>query len=368
MNRKLAFLTGLAIIAVVLNHATRWGLILQFGWQGQLSPRAIIPDQSQASGLSYYSLVAIQQLCYFGVPAFLFISGFFIAYTAQGTNNGRVSWKVVRTRIYKLFWPYIIWSVAVFIVEGFQGRTFSIDAYFVQLLTGKTLGPYYYVPMLCQLYLLSPFVCRLGKDHPYALLALAGMLQLVCLGYYYLKLGGADLPGAPLENGWLFIWYILYFPLGVVVGFRLKSFQTVITRYRGLLAMLTVVLGATSILEAEWLYHATGNFEATHDMLKLSTNLYATVFILALLAFDWRASGLLQAVNRIGAKSYGIYLLSPAVFFIFAQVMNRFVPVLLSQPLVMILAFTTAGIGGVALAMEFIARSPLRSAYRYLFG
>jgi hypothetical protein len=48
--------------------------------------------------------------------------------------------------------------------------------------------------------------------------------------------------------------------------------------------------------------------------------------------------------------------------------MKRFVPALLSQQLVMILVFTSAGIGGVVLAMDFIAHSPFRFAYRYLFS
>lgn len=364
MNRKVALLSGFAIIAVVVSHAARWAYAALFGWQGELSP-VLTPSLSQAAGLGYYSLAFIQQLPYFSVPAFLFISGFFIAYAAQG---GVVSWKMLRTRIYKLLWPYFIWSLVVFILQAFQGRTFSVGEYLVKLLTGKTLGPFYYIPMLIQFFLLSPFLYRLGKKHPVVLLTSAAAIQLMAVGYYYLVLGRANLPAEVINYTCLFVWYMFYFPLGLAAGLRLKSFQSMLARYRKPLMLLTIVFGVLSILEGELLLRATGHFELSHDMIKLSTSLYAVTFILTFLSLNWGTNRLVQIVNQFGLKSYGIYLLSTAVLFLLAHIIARVAPQLLSQSLIMTIVLTVAGLGVVTLVMDGVARSRLRFIYRYLFG
>ena len=180
-----------------------WAYAAMFGWQGEISS-SITPNLNQAAGLGYYSLALIQQLAHFSVPAFLFVSGFFIAYAAKSANNA-MSWKMLRVRIYKLLWPYFIWSLAVFILQAVQGRPFSVGEYIAKLLTGKTLGPFYYVPMVIQLYLLSPVLYRLGKKHPAMLLASSAAIQLMAVGYFYLVLGQANVQTQVMNYDCLFI-------------------------------------------------------------------------------------------------------------------------------------------------------------------
>ena len=366
MTRKLALLNGLAILAVILNHAARWGLISMFGLVEEASP-AIAPGPGQTSGLGYLSLVAIQQLCYFSVLAFLFISGYFMAYAANA-GDGRISWKVVRSRIVKLLWPYLIWSVIVFALDAVRGQVYTPGEYLFNLVTGKTLGPYYYVPMLCQFYLLSPFICSLGKQRPKLLLAIAGAIQVIGLGYIYYKFTGLNPLGSALDYSAIAIWYAFFFPLGVVVGFHLKTFQTWLARWRQWFLVLAIGWGAASIVESEWLYRVLNNFEDGHGMLKVTTGLYALCLILTLIAYDFNATRVTRLLNRLGTKSYGIYLLSPALLYFAARFLGRFIPQLEAQPLILVVVLAATAIGGTLLVMEFVARSPARSAYRYLFG
>ena len=275
--------------------------------------------------------------------------------------------KVIRTRILKLLWPYLIWSIAIFVAEGVLGTTYSVSEYLVQLLTGKTLGPFYFVPMLFQFYILSPVICRLGKSHPVALLSIAAGLQLAGLAYVYVELGGLPVPGAN-DYLWLFVWYALYFPLGVVAGLQLRSFQAIIVRFRWWLAAATAGFAVASILEAEWLYRTAGDFWLAQGMVKISTVLYAVAFILTFLAFDWSPNKLWQGVSWIGQRSYGIYLSSSVVLYLFAHLISRFVPQMLSQQLLFAEILTFMTVVFILMGMTMIARSPLRPIYRYLFG
>ena len=78
MRRQIPILRGLAILAVVYNHATGWGYTAMFWWADRYRQVGSLPNYDQMGSLPYYVLAVIQQLAQFSVPAFLFISGFFI--------------------------------------------------------------------------------------------------------------------------------------------------------------------------------------------------------------------------------------------------------------------------------------------------
>ena len=147
-------LNGLAILAVVLNHASGWGYTAMVYWADRYRP-VISPNFDQVWGFGFYGLIIISQLTLFSVPAFLFVAGFFIAYASRADPRG-LSWKTVQSRITKLLIPYLIWSVFIFAENALQGRVLSVADYVLQLITGGATGAYFFVPVLFQFYLLSP--------------------------------------------------------------------------------------------------------------------------------------------------------------------------------------------------------------------
>jgi len=337
-----------------------------FWWAHRYRP-VVSPNFDQLGSPTYYGLVLVQQLALFSVPAFLFISGFFIAYAAHGDARG-LSWKVVRARISNLLWPYLIWSIVIFIGNGLLGKVFSPAEYTRQLLTGAATGAFFFIPLLCQLYLLAPLIGWLGKDHPIILLSLAAAIQLLASGLFYLQLGRVHLSNTVLRSDWLFVWQAFYFPLGVVVGFRSPSIQRTISRFRWVLVVMSIILGVVSVLESEWLYQVTENFEWAHSLVKISSSLYAVVFILAFLAFKTTKGRFSQVVDWIGMRSYGIYLLHPELLALIARIVYHTAAWLLSQQLLLMLILVISGMVITLLVMEGIARSPIRGIYHYLFG
>ena len=128
------------------------------------------------------------------------------------------------------------------------------------------------------------------------------------------------------------------------------------------------MLGTLSVLESEVLYHATLNDRWARGGSKFSTILYAVAFISFFLALDKVSIPFTRAINWIGTKSYGIYLIHPKVLELVARVIYHAAPWMLAyqalyQPLLVV-----AAVGIPSLLMVGVAKSPVRKCYHYLFG
>lgn len=366
MRRQIPILRGLAILAVVCNHATGWGYTAMFWWvhrYRQVTP----PNYDQVGTLPYYSLVAIQQLALFSVPAFLFISGFFIAYAARGSQP-TLSWKVVRVRITNLLWPYFVWSLVIFVGDFVQGVSYPLAEYLRRLAVGGATGAYFFVPLLCQFYLLSPFIARWGKVRSGQLLLASALIQLTMVGLLYLRLFGVILPDIHRFSLWMFIWWAFYFPLGVVCGFHFKLVRQWLGRFKWGLLMATVALGVLSIIESEVLYSWAQDYDWARSVPKFSTFLYTVAFILLFLAFDKISLPFTRIIDWIGSRSYGIYLLHPKVMELAARTIYHIAPWLLAYQLLYQPVLVASGVGIPLLFMAGVAESPARKFYRHLFG
>ena len=76
--RRLLILNGLAIIGVILFHAAGWGFVAIFAWSDRYMP-VMETVSDQRGSAPYNALRLVEQLVVFSIPAFLFVSGFFIA-------------------------------------------------------------------------------------------------------------------------------------------------------------------------------------------------------------------------------------------------------------------------------------------------
>jgi len=369
MIRRLLILNGLAAISAVIYHASGWGFTAMFWWTDHYLSVSV-PDFSQMGGVSYFALRLIEQIVIFAIPAFIFVSGFFIAF-ATGKDQQTVSWKVVGARIKNLVIPYLIWTFGIILLNIIQGQQYTLGKLIQDVALGKAAPPYYYVPLIVQLYILSPLLIRFGRSYPRTLLAITALIQLSVQSLQYLSILQIDFFSSDIIQiitaSWFFLGYIFWFTLGIVIKFNLRSIKILLERYKWILLGIALVLIPVGMVEWELiLHHSTEAWIATQPT--IIDELFALAFLLSFLAFDKVFIPFNKNISEIGSKSFGIYLSHSPVLEYASRGVYHLAPWILGyqilfQPILIIL-----GLGIPLAAMKIMERSPARRFYSYIFG
>jgi peptidoglycan/LPS O-acetylase OafA/YrhL len=367
MFRRLFLLNGLSIFAVVCNHAGYLGFLAMFWWPNLYRPVAVVPNFDLMGTFPYYALLTIRQLAVFCVPSFLFTSGFFLAYAARG-NQSALTWKVVLKRILFLLIPYLIWSLIWFGFDYSRGNTYSLIEYIKRLIVGNANHTYFYVIVLCQLYLFSPIIVPLVKRKWKLFLMASALILLISLALKYENTFRAPIT-SPLRfiiSNWFVTLWLLYFALGVAFSFLQSDFTQLIQKYKWVLLIATIIMGILSIVEADKGFRILK--EDWPGPTTFTSSLYVIAFIFSFLAFREFKLPFSNFFNLLGRNIYGIYLihwivLEIAVLFIQAQV-----PFVLASELILQSLLIILGVGVPLLLINLLSRTSARQASRYLFG
>ena len=193
MVRRLLYLNGLAVLGVILYHASAWGFIAMFWWTDRYRSVSV-PNFDQLGSISYFALRLVEQLIIFSIPSFLFVSGFFIS-IATGKYQETIGWNVIFARIKTLVIPFLIWSAIILGLKRLQGQAFSPLGMLDMIFTGQVEPPYYYVPVLVQLYLISPLLVPLARVRWRPVLVIAALVQILAVGLRYTPILQIYFPG-----------------------------------------------------------------------------------------------------------------------------------------------------------------------------
>lgn len=369
MTRRIFLLMGLAILAVVVSHAAGWSEISMIYWADRYRS-VTVPNYDAVGTFSYNLIVLIRQLIVWAVPAFLVCSGFFVAYAARG-SRGVYSWKMARTRIIDLLIPYLIWSTVWYAADALEHKMLTPVDYVTRLITGKADGgSYFFIPLLCQFYLLSPLVVPLAKTKPKQFMLLAVLIQLVGFITQYLMVIGLAVPPqvAWITESWLFLMWTTYFALGLVCGFHSERIKQAVLRRKWILLGTLIIFGLITIFEAEVIYWST-KVDTRYAPFTFSSWLYSIAFILAFLVAEKIPVPFPAKLHQLGSKSYGVYLLHTKAMSYTARIIRQLTPQLLAYPVLIFLP--TMLIVGLALPLLFmyiVSKTPARRFYKYLFG
>lgn len=380
MNKRLYLLNGLAIVGVVLNHAAGWGLIAMFLWVHRYRP-VVSPNFDQIGSLPYYALITIRQLTSFSVAAFLFVSGFFIVYSVGNRYEAR--WKIIKARVVNLLVPYAIWSVVIFGSDYLVNHvSHSPLEYLGIFLSTGADGPYFFVPLLCYLYLLTPFLVPLARDKGRLLLFISAFIQLSTSALRYLVIFNIQGPMLDflikITPDWSPPRWIFFFVFGLVCGFRIEGLKEWLARIKWKLVAAVGILGPLAIVEPELAYRTYS--AAQPNMLftlpfgwrfvpfPFSTILFSIAAILCFLAFDISSLSISKGFFNLGSRSYGIYLLHMKVMEFLARMIYHFIPIVLALQILFQPILFVVGLGVPLLFMWGVSKSPTRTVYRKLFG
>jgi surface polysaccharide O-acyltransferase-like enzyme len=383
MTRRFLLIMGLGILGVILNHSATFGYQATFdlAWRYRpevaascedLTPPVRCPNYDQVHSATYWGLTVVRRFIAFGVPAFLLVSGYFIAFAA-GRKDARIQWPILKTRVVGLIIPYVVWSIIIFVGQAlFYNRVYPTAwDYIVRLLIGGATGSYYYIPLLVQLYLLSPLLVPLAKNHWKWLLVGTAVLMLAVETLRYLQLFGIGGTAVntliTLTPLWFFPRRLFWFALGIVFGFHIGDFKPFFTRHKNKFVYGAVIFYILSLVEFEVLLAQSGqpwiDFYSTY-----TTTIYAGLFLFAMLSADKLKLPMTPQLTDLAAKAFGIYLVHEQVLELVGTLMFRYAPSLLGyqilyQPIMMFF-----GLGVPLLLMYLVSRSPAKKLYKYSFG
>jgi peptidoglycan/LPS O-acetylase OafA/YrhL len=342
---------------IPFHHAAAYGFNAMFQWTDRY--RAVsTPNYDQLGSLAYYILLFLRQMTGFAIPIFLLVSGFFVAFAAMSKSPDAL-WGNALTRIKKLIWPFLIWTVFVFLLIRNIRPTLQ-----------DILSMYYYIPLICQYYLLSPLLSPLAKKHTKWLLLISAIVQfsITLLGY----LSVLDYPWASNIKGYVPLWFfpsrIFYFSLGLVTGFHRAQVYSWLYKHKRKLFVIMITLIVITIPEYELLSQLAGKDWLGAGFSTISRTFLALTLALCLLAFDNLQIPFSGWISSLGSRSLGIYLANTPAIFLAGALMYYLTPGVLGMQLLYQLVLIAFGLGIPLLLMSFIKRSPARIIYPYLFG
>jgi len=281
---------GLAILAVIALHCLN------------RPPERADASDSLLAGLNQAFLVLWRPWLVFAVPVFLFMSGYFLCKTR--INSWAEYRAHLKKRLPRILIPLVTWwLVGRLILAGVmiayfrsaqtdmsdvaQRELYFTIAFFIQ-------GPYYYLIVLAQMYVVLPVLAWLNRME----LGRLGLLAF-CIAWLAFR--------QPRLSQWtvlLLIPWLLYYQLGMFVGNRARLNYR---RYRKLIVAAVVIFGFLGVLVSLaqlWGYAAA---PAVSGIAPVEAAYSCSVIALMLLLAESRwAPGWLV---RLGGYSFGIYLI-----------------------------------------------------------
>ncbi len=344
MNRQFAALSGVAMLLIVLNHTIEMGTKVPLGY-----------GYAPVTGAAENVLGVLKALGIFAVPSFLFISGAFVAYAARGTPP-RLTRKFLAGAVAHILWPYVFWSFLFYLVVLAQfGERYSPAGYAKNLLVGY---PFHFIPVLVLFYLLAPLLLRIGSRHGVALMVVLAAYQMFLLGVLHTDWVPKSLHVLfpPVVGRTLAVWAV-YFPLGLLYGIHMQRLLPLVKRWKTLLALAAALLFVLGLLHR------------AHEVRQLVAGFWSPVACVLLLpAIERRSIPWVGLLERIGKRSYGLYLTHLLVLDLILWGIGVALTGLLAYRILLLpFLFVTALIVPLA-GMEALARSPARAVQRYILG
>lgn len=241
------------------------------------------------------------QLFDFAIPAFVFISGYWLS-KKQIKSLADYKTFLVR-RFSRIFIPYLFWSLILLGYEVIKTGDVNVYKMIFKLLLGRASFHYFFIIMIAQLYMITPLLQYINRK-PYGLILVLIVNIMTLLLRYLSRLH---------FNFWFpsvspFYSWVIFYEIGLLVGRSdNKIFAAKKVRFFILPALLVCLL--ISELEGTIILSKYGNFGFAAHALKYSTFMYSVCIIFAFLFVREHFYHWPKLLVTIGYRSFGIYLI-----------------------------------------------------------
>lgn len=272
------YIRGLCILAVIMIHSSS-GQTLDFG-----------------SGF-FYMFSVFRGIISFPVPVFFFLSGYFV--NREKCLADRRSYLIKRGK--RLVIPYLFWSGVYLLVSFFTvGDELCLADYIVRLFTGMSAGHLYYMIVMIQLTVLTPYLLPFIKEKSVAL----WLFTPAALVVTYIV--GISRSYIPWSCDTLFpIWFVFY-----LMGLKLGNDSREVERLFAVIGKPVFVLPALllNVLEIIVLMR----FDITPDLAYSQNRLFSFIYSIAVIAYFYNRREDHHPENRailwLGNHSYSLFL------------------------------------------------------------
>lgn len=267
---RIDFLRGIAIIGIILIHIHSYYVFFHSIYE---------PPQ-------LFTLF-LANLSRFSVPVFIFSSGYFL--------QDKPFFEYWKNKILSIFIPYfIVATISLLIKFGVQNFFNS----FYLVFTGEVMEPYYFIPLLFQLYIIHYFFLRYISNKPILLVIL--ILSLIV--NIYSNLQGFSYP-------WSFYHkisptnFIFFFILGYTIRNVFYNYES-FTKDKIFMSLVLFFL----IISIFYI----GNISFVHKKeLSNHTIIYPTLMIFFILSIPYVENNFSKWICSFGQNSIAIFLLHP---------------------------------------------------------
>ena len=233
------------------------------------------------SGLDQTIWLGIRQIINFPVALFIFMAGYFV-------NPSKIDKNWLKIRGARLLLPFLIWSIIYTIKNSIFGSS-SLKGLIFSFIIGKSAAPLYYILVLLQLTLLTPYLVSRRKTWMY----LITPVYLVFLYIYNIATGNMPMLYETLFSAW-FLFYIL--------GMDVREGKMNWIRVKGWMIGLALL---ASFGEAYFLMIIGCSVRFACSQIKFSSFIYTALIALWLSQHIKETKS--NVLSRIGDCSFGIY-------------------------------------------------------------
>jgi surface polysaccharide O-acyltransferase-like enzyme len=284
---------GIAIIAAIAIHAAYMSFSIRNTPKGEWN---------------FSFLVAYCQLLNFCIPAFFFISGYWMS---KKSIESLEEYKTfLRGRLLRILIPYFSWSVLLLGYAAVREHEINVYQIIFKLMTGRAAVPYYpyyFIVVLAQLYIMTPLLHYINRK-PYGptLVILLNVIGLLALYLSRLKI----IFHLPITLPFFF--WIVFYEMGLLIGERAdKLFPPKELRFLILPCLLVsvVIMGLES-------YVIISKFSDTFfavSITRYSSFLYSVFVILGFLVLREHINHWPEFLVVLGRHSFGIYLIHMSI-------------------------------------------------------
>ena len=246
--------------------------------------------------MNHHSVVFINRFVSFAVPVFIYLSG---AMIYERYNKSYLDYfDFFYQKWVKILIPYIVFSVIYYVMVVYMNQgELSLMACLKQLLLGSAMYHLYFIPIIIQLFILTPLFIWLKKYKPLLVIGLACVISY--FAYIYLQFEFSDR---------LFIKYITPFLLGLYYG---KTFIKEILAKKVIVAVATLV----GVMQAGLFVLHFNGLEVIPHLIESLWFVYSIVSCLALVVVSEQITHKKFALyaKQFAGVSFYIFLLHPMI-------------------------------------------------------